>query len=149
RHRAFNPAWRRPVTPAIRSILITIAVAFVAGLGGVWAGKAIFNGGAEPPNLHQAVHRDLNLSAEQQQRVDTLERDFAPKRQALEMEMRAANADLAAAIREEHGYGPHVTAAVERFHHAMGQLQIDTIQHVFAMREVMTPEQKTRFDNIV
>lgn len=137
------------MTPGIRSILITIAVAFIAGLGGVLAGKVIFGGAAQPPNLHQTVHRDLNLSAEQQQRIDALERDFAPKRQALEMEMRAANADLAAAIREEHGYGPHVTAAVERFHHAMGQLQIDTIQHVFAMREVMTSDQKARFDNIV
>jgi hypothetical protein len=137
------------VTPAIRSILVTLVVAFIAGLGGVWAGKLIFGGQQQAPNLHQVVHRELSLNAYQQQRIDALERDFTPKRQALEMEMRAANADLAAAIREEHGYGPHVTAAVERFHHAMGQLQIDTIQHVFAMREVMTPDQKARFDNIV
>ena len=58
-------------------------------------------------------------------------------------------AELASAIREEHGYGPRVTGAVERFHHAMGQLQTETIRHVFAMREVLTPEQKQVFDNTV
>ncbi len=137
------------MSPAIRSILITIAVAFVAGFGGVWAGKLIFAEAPQAANLHQAVHRDLNLNPAQRQRIDALERAFAPRRQALEMEMRAANADLAGAIREEHGYGPKVTAAVERFHHAMGQLQIETIQHVFAMRDVMTDDQKAHFDNIV
>ena len=63
--------------------------------------------------------------------------------------MRAANAELAAAIREERGYGPRVTAAVERFHHAMGRLQTETIRHVFAMREVLTPQQRARFDDTV
>ena len=137
------------MTPSLRGILVTIAVAFLAGLGGVWVGQMIFGPAREAPSLHQAVHHDLHLSVDQEQRIDVLERDFAPRRQALELEMRAANADLAAAIREEHGYGPHVTAAVERFHHAMGDLQIQTIQHVFAMRDVMTPDQKARFDNLV
>ena len=63
--------------------------------------------------------------------------------------MRAANAELAAAIREEHVYGPRVTAAVERFHHAMGALQTETLRHVFAMRAVLTPEQQARFDDVV
>ena len=63
--------------------------------------------------------------------------------------MRAANAALASAIREEHGYGPRVTDAVERFHHAMGQLQTETIRHVFAMRDVLTPEQLGTFDETV
>jgi hypothetical protein len=136
------------VSPALRGVLITIVVAFLAGLGGVWAGRVLFAPHATL-GLHEAVHRNLDLTAEQRQRIDGLERDFAPRRQALEMEMRAANADLALAIREEHGYGPHVTAAVERFHHAMGELQIETIQHVFSMRDVLTPPQQARFDNIV
>jgi len=137
------------MSPAVRGILITIAVAFLAGLCGVWIGKSLFAPPAAPLDLHQAVHRDLNLNADQRQRISALEHDFALRRQAFELEMRAANADLAAAIREEHGYGPHVAAAVERFHHAMGQLQIETIQHVFAMREVVSADQKARFDNIV
>lgn len=137
------------MSPQIRGILVTILVAFLAGLSGVWVGKTTFRPAVHAPNLHEAVHRDLDLNAEQRQRIDVLEREFATRRQALELEMRAANADLAAAIREEHGYGPHVTSAVERFHRAMGQLQSDTIRHVFAMRAVLTRQQTERFDNIV
>lgn len=137
------------MTPTLRSILITVVVAFLAGLGGVWVGKTIFNPPAHSSDLHEAIHRELNLDATQRAHIEVLERNFATRRQALELEMRAANVDLATAIREEHGYGPHVTAAVDRFHHAMGELQSETIQHVFAMRTVMTPEQTARFDNIV
>ena len=137
------------MSPALRGILVTIVVAFLAGLGGVWVGSTIFVAPARAPNLHEALHHDLDLTDLQRQQIDALERDFATHRQALELEMRAANAELAAAIREEHGYGPRVTAAVERFHRAMGALQSETMRHVFAMREVLTPEQKIRFDNIV
>lgn len=137
------------MTPTVRGILITIAVAFAAGFAGHWVGKAVFHPDTRVPNLHEAIHTELNLTAEQTQRIEALEQTFAGRRQVLELEMRAANAELAAAIREEHGYGPRVTAAVERFHHAMGALQSETIQHVFAMREVMTEDQKAHFDDIV
>lgn len=136
------------MTPAQRAILVTIVVAFLAGLGGVALGKLFFEP-KHPPSVHELVHRQLQLTAAQEGQIETLERDFAARRRALELEMRAANAELAAAMREEHEYGPRVTAAVERFHHAMGQLQSETLQHVFAMREVLTPEQRVRFDNIV
>ncbi len=101
------------------------------------------------PGLHEVVHERLDLTPEQATRIEAIEADFAARRRAREAEMQAANAELAAAIREEHGYGPRVTAAVERFHHAMGELQSETIQHVFAMREVLTPEQQAIFDSTV
>lgn len=133
--------------PSLRSALVTIAIAFAAGLGGVWLGQTLFD--SRVPNLHQVLHRELHLNADQMRRVEAIEADFAPRRRALELEMRAANAELAAAIREEQGYGPRVTAAVERFHAAMGRLQSETLRHVFAMREVMTPAQQARFDDAV
>lgn len=131
----------------LRGALITIALAFLAGLGGVGLGRMLFE--ERTPSLHQALHGELHLSASQMRQVEALERDFAPRRRALELEMRAANAELAAAIREEHVYGPRVTAAVERFHDAMGRLQTETLRHVFAMRAVLTPEQQARFDDVV
>ena len=136
------------MSPALRTILISIALAFVAGLGGVWIGKTIL---ADPPkaNFHEQIHRELALSADQNRKIESLESEYATKRRALEAEMQAANADLAAAIRAEQGYGPRVTAAVERFHMAMGNLQKESISHVFAMRAVLSPSQKARFDIIV
>lgn len=133
-----------------RGLAITALVAFAAGVGGVWVGMAgmhAFHHGR--PGLHDVVHERLDLTQEQTTRIEAIEAEFATRRRALEIEMQAANAELAAAIREEHGYGPRVTAAIERFHHAMGELQSETIRHVFAMREVMTPAQQAIFDTTV
>jgi len=137
------------VTSGVRSILVTIALAFVAGLGGVWLGKTVLSPAPHHESLHEAIHSELRLSAEQRRRIEGLERDFASRRQALESDMRTANAELATAVREEHGFGPRVTAAIEHCHRVMGDLQNETMRHVFAMREVMTPDQRERFDRIV
>ena len=137
------------MSPSIRSILITIAVAFAAGLCGVWLGKAIFTPAPHQQSLHEAIHNQLDLSPAQRQSIEALESDFATRRQALELQMRAANAELATAVREEHGFGPRVTTAIEHCHQVMGELQNETMRHVFAMRAVMTPEQREHFDRIV
>ena len=63
--------------------------------------------------------------------------------------MRSANAELAGAIQTERGYAPKVTAAVGHFHAAMGQLQKETIEHVFAMWAVLTPPQAAKLDRTV
>lgn len=136
------------MTPAQRAILVTIVVAFLAGLAGMGLGRLVF-APERSPSLHELLHDELDLSATQEQEIEALERDFATRRRALELEMRAANAELAAAMREEHAYGPRVTAAIERFHSAMGELQSETMEHVFAMREVLTPQQRAEFDAIV
>lgn len=136
------------MSPNLRRLLITALVALAAGFAGVGLGKLAF-GPSPPPTLHDVIHNELDLTPDQLARIEGLETNFRTRRQALEMEMRAANAELASAIREEHGYGPRVTNAVERFHRAMGELQTETIRHVFAMREVLTPEQKEVFDNTV
>jgi len=133
-----------------RGLAVTSLVAFLAGVGGVWVGMTGMHTVRQGrPGLHEVVHERLNLTQEQTRRIEAIEAEFATQRRALEIEMHAANADLAAAIREEHGYGPRVTAAVQRFHHAMGGLQSQTIEHVFAMREVLTPEQQAIFDTTV
>lgn len=136
------------MTPAQRAIAVTIVIAFLAGLAGMGLGRLVF-APQHRASLHEVLHDELDLTQIQDQQIEVLERDFATRRRTLEVEMRAANAELAAAMREEHEYGPRVTAAVERFHAAMGELQSATMEHVFAMREVLTAEQRTEFDAIV
>ena len=46
----------------------------------------------------------------------------------------------------EHEYGPKVNAAIETVHDRMGQLQKATVEHVFAMRRLLTPQQQQAFD---
>src|SRR3546814_16926852 len=52
--------------------------------------------------LHALLHRELTLSDEQEARLQAIEAQFAGRREALEIAMRAANIRLARAIEAEH-----------------------------------------------
>lgn len=129
-----------------RGLALTLVLAILAGALGSWVGARYFGRPAERPSLHAFVHDELKLSATQEHQLETLEADFAVRRRAREAELRAANAELAAAIQSRHEYSPEVQSAVERFHHTMGELQKETITHVLSMRKVLTPEQAAKFD---
>ena len=133
---------------AARQLIAMGLIALAAGLTGAFIGARMLVNTAAPP-LHQLVHHDLVLDAAQRARIDTLEATFAVRKRVLELDMRSANAELAAAIQTERGYGPKVTLAIDHFHIAMGQLQKETIEHVFAMRAVLTPPQAAKLDRSV
>jgi Spy/CpxP family protein refolding chaperone len=133
-----------------RSIALTLILSVIVAALGAWGGAQFVLHRLRPEApLHELVHEKLRLTAEQQQRIAGLEREHEARREALQAEMRAANADLARAIQAQHAYTPQAQAAVDRFHHAMGELQKETILHVLAMRQVLTPEQAARFDETV
>ena len=133
-----------------RSIALTLVLSILAGALGVWGGaRYVAAHIGQPPSLHQVVHDQLNLTADQRQRIEGLERAYALKRQALEAEMRAANVELAQAYQEAHAYTPKVQASIDRFHRAMDALQTETMLHVIAMRGVLTPAQAAQFDDTV
>lgn len=133
-----------------RSLVLTMLLSLVVAGVGAWAGASYVAHRlrAEPP-LHELLHEKLRLTPDQRRRIEGLERQHEARRQALLTEMRAANADLARAIQSKHAYTPEVQAAVDRFHHAMGELQKETILHVLAMRAVLTPHQAAEFDAAV
>ena len=126
------------------------AMVFVAALAGVIIGRTLLDPRPTTPNgLHEILHDELGLTAEQEARISKLESDFALRRRALELELQACNARLAEAMEAEHGYGPRVRAVVDRSHQTMGELQKETLSHMFAMRAVLTPDQARRFDRAV
>lgn len=134
---------------ARRAMLIAI-VAFVAAVAGVWAGRELFPSPPSPGvELHSLLHDGLELDEAQQTKLQMLESHFTVRRRALELELRADNARLAAAIEAEHGNGPQVAAAVDRSHGAMGELQKETLNHMFAMRQILRPDQARTFDRAV
>ena len=129
-----------------RGLLLTLILTIIAGAVGALCTVHYIQSRREPPSLHAFVHKEIRLTKEQAAQLDRLEQDFSVRRRAREAELRAANAELAAAIQARHEYSPEVAAAVERFHHAMGELQKETIVHVLAMRRVLPPEQAKKFD---
>ena len=136
---------------SVRGGAVVVAViAFVAAVAGVFVGRELVavNHPVES-ELHTLLHRELDLDPGQEARIEQIERRYAMRRKAIELELRADNARLAEAIEAEHGYGPKVSEAVDRSHHAMGQLQKETLEHIFAMRSVLRPDQAARFDAAV
>lgn len=133
-----------------RLILVVAAIAFAAAVAGVFVGRALLPLRRAPgTELHTLVHHHLDLDTQQQAKLDVLESRFAVRKHALELELRADNARLADAIEAEHGNGPQVAAAVDRSHQAMGDLQKETLSHIFAMRQLLRPDQASRFDHAV
>jgi hypothetical protein len=125
-------------------------VAFLAGIAGVFIGRTLITmPQSEGTELHEVLHHQLQLDKGQEARLDVLEQRFAIRRRTLELELRAANARLAGAIQAEHGNGPQVTAAVDASHAIMGELQKETLAHIFAMRQILRPDQAGKFDQAV
>ena len=135
--------------PPLRTALM-IGAAFLAALGGVFVGRELLPARPSPgAELHDVLHHKLALDAKQSAQLEVLEKRFAVQRRALELELRADNARLADAIEAEHGNGPRVAAAVDQSHAAMGELQKATLAHIFAMRQLLRPDQTAQFDQAV
>jgi hypothetical protein len=133
-----------------RRLLFLGLVAFLAAVAGVFAGQRVLDAPrASETELHGLLHGQLELDAAQQAKIERIETRFAVRRQALALEMRAANVRLAEAIEAERGYGPRVTAAIDHTHMAMGALQKETLGHLFAIRAVLGPAQAAMFDRSV
>jgi hypothetical protein len=124
-------------------------IAFLAGIAGALVGRALIPARTQSSELHDVLHHQLKLDAGQEARIEVIEQQFAVRRRALELELRAANARLADAIQAEHGNGPKVAAAVDSSHVAMGELQKATLAHIFAMRQILHPDQADQFDRAV
>jgi hypothetical protein len=133
-----------------KRLLLIAVIAFVAAAAGVFAARTYVDAPRKSESeIHALLHDQLSLDVTQTAKIETLEARHATRKKALELEMRAANARLAEAIDAEHGYGPQVTAAVDHVHHVMGEMQKEVLEHLFAMRAVLNPEQASIFDRTV
>lgn len=129
-------------------VLIAVLLAALAGFLGAVAAERWF-APAQPGGLHEFVHEQLELDAQQEDRLDRLEERYVIENAQRELAVRRANADLAAAMDNEHEYGPEVSAAIDGVHASMGEVQKATIRHAFAMRSILNEDQQREFDQQV
>jgi Spy/CpxP family protein refolding chaperone len=135
---------------SLRLLCGAVVLCAAAGAGGGWFGVEYgMSRMQRTPGLDELLHRDLSLTPKQNAEIAHLESAFAVKKALRETEMRAANRDLAAALNASHSFGPADAEAISRFHGAMGALQTETIEHVIAMRAILTPNQAAKFDKTV
>lgn len=148
--RPFGITGASAVNSARRAIILTIILAFLAGIGGAFLGIKLL---ASPPPrdnaLHALLHEELKLSAAQDNEIADEEKRFALRRAQLEADAHNANIELAEAIQATKRNGPEVQKAIEHVHTALGNYQKASIGHIFRMRAVLTPEQASVFDRSV
>ncbi len=107
----------------------------------------------KPPHNHQIdahlwLHEQISITAEQDQKLSEIEKKFSDKQRALREKIHVGNLELAAAMLEDKTFSEQVTAAVERIHHAQGELQKATIEHIFDMQTVLTPQQVEKLNKL-
>lgn len=93
---------------------------------------------------HGWLHKELRITAEQLKALQPIEARHTERDRVLREQMRQANRELAAAITRSKDLTPEVTAAVEKVHRHMGELQKASLEHLFEMRTVLMPEQGDR-----
>ncbi|NOX83261.1 MAG: periplasmic heavy metal sensor [Alphaproteobacteria bacterium] len=138
------------MTVEYRRLALTLLLVVAAAIGGAWMGGRIFT---QPPPSHADFHNQLysvlNLSEEQRENLDALEQRNK-KEEAFQREaLRIANRNLANLLEHEDSYNDNVEAAIVDIHTAMNGLQVLTIKHLYDMREILDPEQRTEFDRLV
>ena len=127
-------------------ILLTLLTAMIGGWAGVTYG---LRQARAPRQLDQMLHEELHLSATQNAQLETLESQFAVQRSGFETTMQSANRDIATAITVRHAYDADARIAIGRLHQAMIGLQQASVQHVLAMRAILSPDQASEFDRTV
>jgi len=92
-------------------------------------------------DLHQWLHENLGISHDQEERLLPIEERFESERKRIRREIAAAAQRLAEAIRDFDPGSPEVTSARQDLTRSQGELQQATLDHFFAMKEHLTPEQ--------
>lgn len=118
-----------------------LTVVIVAALASFCTFRWAASRSAAEADSHEWLHKELNLTPEQNAALAPIEEKFAARHHQLADALRDADRDLARTIAEDKAYTPRVAAAVETIHHRMGELQKASIEHIFEMRSVLTPEQ--------
>lgn len=128
-----------------KAVLLLLAVAAVAALACYTTlrfSKPHLT--ADEVTSHEWLHHELSLTDAQLKALEPVEAQFGQHQRQLADALRDANRQLAQAMAEDKAYTPRVAAAVEHVHHCMGDLQKVSIEHVFAMRAKLSPEQGDR-----
>jgi len=122
-------------------LLLLVLVALVA-MSACWTtSHLLIQQSPQPTDYHHWLHAQLGITPGQDKTLDKEEERFAAQRKELIEMIQKNNAELAAAMMEDKEYSPRVVAAVEKIHHAQSELEKATLEHIFAMKPILTPEQ--------
>ena len=125
-----------------------LIIIVVAGAAAFCTGRIMAARGAccsvTAASPHDWLHDHLKLTVEQQKALEPIEARFHADFERANAQLIEANRELASTLGQTKEFSPEVSAAIEKVHHRMGTLQKLSIQHIFEMKPVLTPEQNER-----
>ncbi|MEO6755078.1 MAG: periplasmic heavy metal sensor [Chthoniobacteraceae bacterium] len=126
--------------PAARALTLLALVAVVA-CAACWFTARYLHRQEGRTDAHAGIHTQLGITHEQHEALEPIEERYAEQKKHFAEMLRIANDELGKAILEDRSDSPRVKAAVARIHQAQGELQNATLQHIFEMQPVLTPQQ--------
>ena len=126
---------------AARGLILLGLVAAIACAACWFTARYLNRTHAEKGDAHAWIHTQLGITEKQEKALEPVEQRYTEQKKHYGEMLRIANAELGKAILEERSDSDRVKAAVARIHEAQGELQNATLQHIFEMKSVLTPQQ--------
>ncbi len=138
--------------PQIIFFLLSVAG---AGFAGAWVGqtalmpshRAMMSG--SPKGIHALLHDELNISSQQEEQIAEVEKEYKRLKSLYNAQMKAANMELAQAIKEGGYEAPEIEDIVHKIHRAMGSLQALSLKHLADMQKILTEDQNRKLREMV
>jgi Spy/CpxP family protein refolding chaperone len=92
-------------------------------------------------DLHTWMHEHLDITPEQHDKLDPIEKEFEERRVALKSQISAAGVELAQVIGAPNVDEARMKAALDRLNQGQAELQRLTLDHFFAMKRHLRPAQ--------
>ena len=99
-------------------------------------------------HAHQWLHDQLDLNAEENEALESIEKRYALKRNELTLEFQARKAKLANILIQNEDFSEDVTEAVKEIHLSHGALQQLSIQHYYDMLDVLSPKNRDKLKSL-
>jgi len=95
-------------------------------------------------DLHAWMHQQLKISKEQHDKLSPFETAFDESSLQLNLDISAAEQELAALVKTSTRNSANIDQALERLNQAHAQLRRLTLDHFFVMEQHLDPEQAER-----
>lgn len=127
-------------------ILWALATVALAATTAVFVSHSMGNRRPSPvagseEDFHRWMHEQLAITPAQHEALEAVEAAFEKERQQLRDEIASAGKQLADAVRKGKSGSAEIDAALLRLNAAQGKLQRATLDHFFAMKDHLDPEQ--------
>lgn len=99
-------------------------------------------------DLHLWIHQQLDISPEQEKKLQATENRYIEKKKYNEEIIRLANMELSQEILKSKSHTPEIEQILQKIQQAQGELQKATLEHVFEMKVGLTSEQYDKLLNL-